>query len=83
MKAEIYNALAAINRSFAVTLESLTILKTEGVLSADYVQQQAEITEEIRAGLNHMILEKLKRREREDWEHFGKMRTETEARLKS
>jgi hypothetical protein len=29
MKAEIYNALAAINRSFDVILESLTILKAE------------------------------------------------------
>jgi len=83
MKSEIYSALAAINRGFDVTLDSLTILKTEGVLTADYVQQQTEITEEIRAGLNHMILDKLQTREREDWGHFGKMRIDTVARLKS
>ena len=82
MKMEIYNALAAINRGFDVTLESLTILKTEGVLTDDYVQQRTEIIEEIRAGLNHMILDKLQSREAKDWSLFGKMRIETELRLK-
>ena len=82
MKSEIYNALAAINRGFDVTLESLTILKAEGVLTAEYVQQQTEVAEELRAGLNHMILDKLQSREREDWARFGKMRLTTEATLK-
>jgi len=84
MKSDIYNALAAINRGFDVTLESLVILQQEGVVTADYVQQQKEITEEFRAGINQVILNiKLEALERDDRDHFGKMRVDNEARLKS
>jgi hypothetical protein len=82
MKAETYNALAAINRGFDVTLESLTILQQNDVLSADYVQQQTEMVEEVRAGMNHMILSKLEAREETDWACWGKLRLETEGRLR-
>ena len=83
MKAGTYDALAAINRSFDVTLESLTTLEHEGVVTSDYVQQQREIAEEFRAGINQMLLNSLETRERDDRDHFGKMRANTEARLKS
>jgi hypothetical protein len=82
MKSEIYNALAAINRGFDAALESLTILQQDGILTAEYIQQQSEMAEEIRSGLNHAILEKLEEREKADWGHFGKMRVETGERLK-
>jgi hypothetical protein len=74
MKSEIYNAIASINRSFDVTLESLTILKNEGVVNADYVQQQTEITQEIRAAIDQLVLSNLEEREDEDRDHWGKMR---------
>lgn len=48
----IYDALAALNRGFDAALESLTILQQGGVISADYVQQQREIAEGVRAGMN-------------------------------
>jgi predicted nucleotidyltransferase len=83
MKTETYNALAAINRGFDMTLESLTILKQEGILTAEYVQQQTEIAEELRASLNHMILDKLEDRELDDRDHYAKMRSATEASLKA
>ena len=83
MKSEIYNALAAINRGFDMTLESFAVLQQAGVLDTAYVQQQTEITEEIRAGLNHMILDKMESREEDDWANFGKMRRDTEARLQT
>lgn len=82
MKSEIYNALAAMNRSFDVMLESLTILKQEGVLTGDYVQQQTETAEEIRAGLNHAIWEKMELIEQKDWAEYGKKRIEGEMRLR-
>lgn len=82
MKSESYDALAAINRGFDEALKSLTILKAEGVLTADYVQQQTEVAEELRAGLNYMILNKLERRENDDRDHFGKMRIAAETKLK-
>jgi len=82
MKADIYNSLAAINHSFDVTLESLKVLQQEGVITADYVQQQMEIAEELRAGINALVLNKLQTREIDDRVHFGEMRVNTEARLK-
>jgi len=83
MKAGIYDALAALNRGFDATLESLKVLQQEGVVTADYAQQQMEIIEEIRAGMNGLILNRLETRERDDCDHFSKMRSATEARLKA
>jgi hypothetical protein len=81
MKSEIYNALASLNRSFDVIRESIVILQQEGVVSTAYLQQQAEITEEVRAGINSVIHNKLQTRELEDREHYAKMRSATEIRL--
>ena len=83
MKSEIYHALATLNRGFDAALESATILQQEGVVTAGYVQQKTEIAEEMRAGLNHLILNKLGIRERDDLDHYSKMRITTEARLQS
>ena len=83
MKSEIYSALANLNRSFDVVLESLNILREQGVVSVDYMQRQTEIIEEVRSGLNGMILDRLGGREREDREHYAKMRTTTATRLRS
>jgi hypothetical protein len=77
MKAEIYNALACLNRSFDVVLESLNVLREEGVVTAEYVQKKMEIIEEMRSGLNTMILNQLHERETEDREHYAKMRMGT------
>jgi len=82
MKADIYNSLAAINHSFDVTLESLKALQQEGVVTAEYLQQQMEIAEELRAGINALILNRLQTREIDDRDHFGTMRIATETRLK-
>ena len=83
MKSETYNALASLNRGFDAAVESLMVLKAEGVLAQEYVQQQTEIAEELRAGINHMILDKVKSREAEDWAHYGQMRLASEMHLKS
>ena len=74
MKAEAYNALACLNRSFDVALESMNVLQQEGVLSEDFVQDQTIVAEELRAVINFMIVQRFTSREREDCEHFGKMR---------
>lgn len=83
MKSKLYNALATLNQGFDVAMESLMALKAGGVLAGEYVQQQTEIAEELRAGINHMILDKLERREAEDWAHYGQMRLASEMQLKS
>ena len=82
MKADIYNALAALNQGVDTALASLTILKQEGVLPEDYVQDESVFMEDQRAGLNHMIVGKLLGREDEDWIHFGKMKITIEERWK-
>jgi len=79
---DIYNSLAALNRGFDLALESLTILKQEGVLGEDYVQDQTVMVEEVRAGLNYRIIQRLSARETEDRDHFEKMRIAIETRLK-
>lgn len=83
MKAELYNALACLNRSFDVILESLKVLQEEGVLKADYVHDQNIIMEELRAGMNFMVVQKLNARETEDRDHFGRMRATIEAERKA
>lgn len=82
MKDEIYNALATLNRGFGLVLESLKIMEQQGIVTAEYVQQQTEIAEEFRASLNHMVLDKMISREEDDWANFGKLKIATEARLK-
>ena len=57
------NALASLNRGFGVALESLKVLQEEGVVAIECVQAQTEMIEEIRAGLNTVILNKLGTRE--------------------
>ena len=79
MKAGIYDALATLNRGFDATVESLKALQDEGALKAEYVQDQGVFVEELRAGINFMILQKLTARETEDREHYGKMRITIEA----
>lgn len=83
MKADIYNSLATINRGFDAALDSLTMLQQQEILTADYVQQMMAIAEELRAGINFIVMQNLETREEADWAHFGKMRVNAEARLKS
>ena len=80
MKAAAYDALASLKRSFDAALESMKILHQEGVLSADFVQDQTVVTEELRAVINFMIAQRFASRESEDCDHFGKMRENIEKR---
>lgn len=81
MKAEIYNALADLNRGADLHLASLAKLQAEGVLPADYVDRQHTIIEETRAGNNSRIHDVLGTSEVEEWAKLGKMRLEDEERL--
>ena len=80
MKVEIYNALAALNSGFDVILKSLTVSQQEGVLSEEFAQDQSIRTEELRAVINYMIVQRLTSGETEDVDHFGRMRSAVEAR---
>src|SRR5437763_11800624 len=82
MKAETYEALSKLNTAFEQVTEALKKLQENGVVTVDWVQEQGVITCELCAGMNALILNKLSSREVEDREHFGKMRSNIEARLK-
>jgi hypothetical protein len=80
MKSESYNALASLNRSFDVVLESLKILHEEGVVTQEFVSDNSTILKELWSGINWMILRKLNAREDEDRDHYGKIRGKIEER---
>ena len=82
MKSETYDALADFNCGIDVALESLTVLAQKGIWTADYVQQQREIFEQHRAGVNRLAHNRLQASATEDEEHFGKMRETTARRLR-
>jgi len=82
MKTEVYSALASMNRSFEIVLESLKILHENGVLSEEFTHDQSLMTQERCAVINYMIVQRLTTRETEDVDHFGKMRSAIEARIK-
>lgn len=82
MKAEIYNALAALNGGFDLVGESLAILREKKIMTTQYAQSQEVAVEELRAGINQKTVEKLNDRETEDWARLGKMRSGIEARMK-
>jgi hypothetical protein len=74
MKADIYEALHSINQGFVRALEGLQRLQADGVLTGEFVQDQTVLAQELLAGINYNILNKLQSREEEDRRHFGKMR---------
>jgi hypothetical protein len=83
MKRAIYDSLYAINEAFEQIPEHLEKLHDLGVITPEYVESQRVHSEEFRANINFMILNKLQTREEEDRQHFSKMLETIEARLKS
>jgi hypothetical protein len=75
MKRAIYDSLYTINEAFEQIPEHLEKLRDLGVITAEYVESQRVISEELRAGINFNILDKLQTREDADRLHFGKMIT--------
>lgn len=74
MKRAIYDSLYMLDESFEQIPESLEKLRDLGVVTPEYVESQRVRSEELRAEINFMILNKLQTREEADRLHFGKMR---------
>lgn len=83
MKGEIYATVAVLNRGLEFALESLTSLQERGLLTPEYVSRHCVSIEEMRAGINHMIADKMESREAEDWYQFGRLKIAAEDRLKA
>jgi hypothetical protein len=74
MKRAIYDSLYTITEAFEQIAEHLEKLHELSVITAEYVESQRVRSEELRAGINSMILNRQQARELADREHFGKMR---------
>ena len=81
-KAEIYEAMAVINRSFAQITTALYKLETKGVLGDDYPYNQEVVIRELAAKINCHILASVNERELDDRKHYGKMRESLTRRRK-
>src|SRR6476660_9265331 len=73
-KAEIYELMAVINRSFVQITGALYKLEAKGVLGDDYPFHQELVISEVAAKINCHILAKVNEREVNDRKHYGKMR---------
>jgi hypothetical protein len=82
-KAEIYEAMAVINRAFEQITTALCKLESKGVLAEDYAYSQELPIREIAARINCYVLAKVNERELDDRNHYSRMRVSAEKRRKS
>ena len=81
-KAETYEAMAVINRSFEQIMSALYKLESKGVLAEDYAYSQELPLREIAARINCYVLSKVNERELDDRNHYSRMRASAEKRRK-
>jgi hypothetical protein len=79
-KAEIYEALAAINRSFEQLISALYKLEKRIDLGEDYAYNQEIIASDLWARINTHALASIAKRELEDKNHFSRMRANLQKR---
>ena len=82
-KAEIYEAMAIINRAFAQIMATLYKMESKGVLAEDYAYSQELPLREMAARINCYVLSKVNERELDDRNHYSRMRASAEKRRKS
>jgi len=68
-KAEIYEAMAVINRAFAQITSTLYKMESKGVLAEDYAYSQELPLREMAARINCYVLSKVNERELDDRNH--------------
>jgi len=82
-KAEIYEAMAIINRAFAQIMATLYKMESKCVLAEDYAYSQELPLREMAARINCYVLSKVNERELDDRNHYSRMRASAEKRRKS
>lgn len=78
IKAEIYETLAAINRSFEQIISALYKLEKRVDLGKDYAYNQEIIASDLWARINTHALASITKRELEDKTHFSRLRAGSE-----
>jgi hypothetical protein len=81
-KAEIYETMGVINRSFAQITASLYKLESIGVLAEDYAYSQEAPIREMAARINCYVISKVNARELDDRNHYSRMRVRHERKRK-
>jgi hypothetical protein len=82
IKADIYETMAVINRSFAQITASLYKLESIGVLAEDYAYSQEAPIREMAARINCYVISKVNERELDDRNHYSRMRLSQERKRK-
>jgi hypothetical protein len=59
MKTAVYESLCAINQGFGAIPEHLERLRDLGVITAEYVESQRVLSEELRAGINYNVTQQI------------------------
>lgn len=80
VKAEVYEAMALINRGVQQVTEGLIRLQKRGVLDEDYVFTQQHISSALSAKINCHILASVTAREEDDRKHYVKISVSLEKR---
>ena len=80
VKADVYEAMALINRGFQQITAGLIRLHKRGVLAEDYVFDQQHINSALSSKINCHILASVIAREEDDRKHYGKMSVSLEKR---
>src|SRR5260221_599752 len=70
-KVRIYQAVYALNRAFAFTLQGFERLEELGMFRRKYLRAFKIMAQELQAGANLEITETLAHREEDEWAHFG------------
>ena len=82
LKTRVYELLFRLNRGFSITLANLEQLEQSGLFRRDYLRAYRNLAEELRAGANHFLTEKLNAHEEEEWGRIGRLTAKWERRFK-
>lgn len=80
-KFPLYQSLYNLNQAFETVAQEIERLRQLKTAPAHTLNLHLSHAEELRAGLNHTIVDKLNAREEEDWAIYGKRRIEQERKL--
>jgi len=83
IKAEIYEALAVISRSFEQLISAIYKLEKRVDLGEDYAYNQEIIASDLWARINTHALASITKRELEEKNHFSRMRASLEKKRKT
>jgi hypothetical protein len=81
LKLRTYETVHHLNRAFELVRMNLERLDKLG-FDRRYMREYRVMSEELRADVNHRLIETLQDREEKDWAHFGRLARRRERRLR-